>query len=255
MNQYNYDLVGDMIATGEQASRELNDELYPLVAQGNAVAIKSMIEGNMALVIDKVDTYIALHPDVAHIRDDIVSEGFVGLCRAVNKMSTGGLKEHANATGCMSYWIHDSIGRIVDKESGHASRFTRKRHREKARAAAKERGDDIDQDKIEDKLPHQVPMPKEGVVDRVVDPTSLVELRDLIDSCCETDIDRAIVRMREKAHHHDLDSEIGTAVSSHPGMVDKEIANALGIPVTTCFVLRRAIYTRFLAKSGMKGEP
>lgn len=251
MTKYNYDLVGDMIATGEQASRELNDELYPLVVTGDADAMKKMIEGNMSLVIDKVDTYIGLHPQVAHIQDDIISEGFVGLCKAVNKMSTQGLREHANPTACMSYWIHDSIGWIVDKESGTVSRFTKARKKKKKSREQKLTGEI----RGDEEYQHQVPMPKEGIVDRVVDPTSLIELRDLIDSCCETDIDRAIVRMREKAHHTDSDSEIGTAVSGVAGMVDKEIAHALGIPITTCFVLRRAIYSRFLAKSGMKGEP
>ena len=64
----------------------------------------------------------------------------------------------------------------------------------------------------------------------------MIELRDLIDACCESPEDRVIVDMREK------------------GYVDKEIAATLTLPLTTVYMMRREIYARFLEKSGMKGE-
>ena len=61
-NQYNSQLVGQMIANGEVGSHDSNDDLYPRVAAGDKAAIKQMIESNMSLVISKVDSYVGCFP-------------------------------------------------------------------------------------------------------------------------------------------------------------------------------------------------
>jgi hypothetical protein len=232
MSQYNIALVGQMVAGGPTASRQSNDALYPRVAAGDPEAINEMIVGNMSLVVGKVDSYIGCYPHVSHLRDDLIAEGFLGLTVAVNKMAEQGPIKDANPTGYMSYWITYHVGTICDKESanGASDRTTRGRRQEG------------------EELPHVVPMP-DTLNDIVVDPTSMVDLRDLIESCCETDVDLAIIRLRERGNHAQE-----SAVSEHPAMVDKEIAKVLDIPHTTVFMLRRAIYARFLEKSGLKGE-
>jgi DNA-directed RNA polymerase specialized sigma24 family protein len=62
------------------------------------------------------------------------------------------------------------------------------------------------------------------------------DLRETLDACCEDDTDREILRLREE------------------GYVDREIANRLGLPLTTCYVMRRTMYARFLELTGWRGE-
>jgi DNA-directed RNA polymerase specialized sigma subunit len=219
MSRYNTALVTSMVANGAAGSPEANLALYPRVAVGDREAMNEMIESNMSLAISKVDSFIGCFPNLAHLRDDMVSEGFLGLTKAVNKMAEAGPRENPNPTGFMSYWINHGIGTVADREAanGASDRTTRR---------ARQNGEE---------LPHQVAMPPD-TDEAMIDPTAEIELRDLIDSCCETETDRVIVAMREKRY------------------TDKEIAAALELPVTTTYMLRRAIYERFLAKSGMRGE-
>lgn len=217
MSQYNAALVADMVATGDPASRESNEQLYPRVAAGDKAAIRQMIEGNMSLVVDKVDSFIVCFPKIAHLRDDMISGGFIGLTEAVNRMAETGPKDSPNPTGYISFWVKKHIGLVVDGEQANgASSWTIADRKNKGK-----------------ELSHQVPMPN---VEQFIDPTAMVELRDLIQACCETEEDRVIVEMREK------------------GYVDKDIAETLGLPLTTTYMMRRAIYERFLEKSGLKGE-
>ncbi len=219
MSQYNTALVEQMVSNGVTGSRQLNDELYPLVAAGDKDAIRKMIEANMSLAISKVDSYIGTYPHVSYLREDMEGEGFLGVTMAVNKMAEAGPIENPNPTGYISYWIMERIGYVVDREitSGLTDRGIRKKRAKQQTVA------------------HQVAMPP--VLDILMDdPTKLIELREQILSCCETEQDRTIVRMRESRY------------------TDKEIAAALDAPVTTTYMLRRAIYARFLEKSGMKGE-
>lgn len=217
---YNTPLVEQMVANGAVASRESNDALYPQVAAGNQEAIKKMIESNMSLVIDKVDSYIRCWSEIAYLRDDMISEGFLGLTVAVQRMATKGEASNPNPTGYMSYWINYHIGSTVDKERavGVGDRTVRRRQQDG------------------DELPTSVPLPDTFNKDEGVDPMSQVDLQDLIESCCETEFDRVIVEMKAKRYS------------------DKEIAATLDIPHTTTYMMRRAIYARFLEKSGLKGE-
>ena len=217
---YNNELVQQMRANGLPLSAEGNEELYPAVVAGDPIAIKKMIEGNMSLVINKVDAYVRQYPSVAHLSDDLISEGFVGLTSSVQRMAKGSSPENANPTGYMSYWIGHAIGAVIDKESGvGASVRTMKRKRAN--------GEDV---------VAQVPGETHSVPDVIADPMSMVDLREMLDACCETEEDRIILRMREQ------------------GYVDREIAAAIDAPVTTTYMRRRELYARFLEKSGLQGE-
>jgi len=230
MSQYNTALVNDMVATGSTASAASNDKLWPRVAAGDKAAIKEMIESNMSLAVNKVDSYIGIFPHVEHLRDDLISEGFLGVVEAVNRMAKKGpAVENPNPTGYMSWWVMKSIGIVVDREYANAaSTGTVWNHKQSGES-----------------IPHQVTAPAD-LPERSIDPTALTELRDQIDSCCLTDVDRQIIRMRG--------GDPALPPSEHPNMVDREISAALGVPFTTIYMLRRAIYARFLEKSGMVGE-
>jgi hypothetical protein len=181
-----------------------------------------MIEGNMSLVISKVDSYVGHYPFAAHLRDDLISEGFVGLCTAVDKMSTEPTPEKVNPTGFISHWVHRRIGEMVDQETGiGASPRTKRR----LRAEGAEVPTQINLYDAAPTLP-----------DKIVDPMSMVDLRDMIDTCCESEQDQIIVRMREL------------------GYVDRDIAAAIDAPVTTTYMRRRELYARFLEKSELPGE-
>lgn len=221
---YNVALVSSMIANGATASREKNDILWPRVVAGEKSACDEMIQSNMSLVIDKVDSYIRSFPDLAYLRDDLISEGFVGLVYAVNKKMVGSSPrgdKKVNPTGYMSYWIAYHIGLVADKEAALGScTKTVRRKRDDGRS-----------------LPRHVPLPKNMESETYDDAGfRILELKDEILGCCETEDDRVIVDLREK------------------GYVDSEIAKTLNLPHTTVYVMRREIYRRFLEKTGMKGE-
>ena len=68
----------------EAASRESNKTLQPLVAAGDDSARQRMIEANMRLVAYKVEQFLATRPQFEYMKDDLLSEGFVGLTKGVN---------------------------------------------------------------------------------------------------------------------------------------------------------------------------
>lgn len=216
----NRELIADMTAKGG-SSRELNDALYPQVAAGNKAARDKMIEINMPLVVAKVDQYVKQFPEAAYLHDDLVSAGFVGLTESVNKLATAGPRDNPNATGYMSTWIQRRIGEVMDGETGIGSPRTQQLARQFNRQLPK-------QVEVGDLL---------MLTDSVPDPTRMLELlRDLIDACCETEEDTAIVDLREK------------------GYTDREIATQLSLPYTTTYMMRREIYRRFLEMSEYRGE-
>jgi len=63
------------------------------------------------------------------------------------------------------------------------------------------------------------------------DPRSIVDLTDELMGCCESPAEREIVKHRQE------------------GRSDAEIANILGIPKTTTYMMRRGIYARFLQRN------
>ena len=65
-----------------------NDELYAGGYRGDKAAARRMIEGNMPYVLTAVESYIRCFPHTEHLRNDMVSEGFVGLCTAIDKIAS-----------------------------------------------------------------------------------------------------------------------------------------------------------------------
>lgn len=219
-NPYNNMLLDKIAADtrGETASREQNDLLYPAVVSGDEAAIDKMIRINMPFVLSKVESYILAYPDIEYLRDDMVGEGLQELVVAVRKMAEEP-SEAPNPTGYISFRIQKAIGNVIAGEHGNGActETVRKRRRSG------------------EEFLRQVPMP-DALPEQSVDPTAMPELRDLLYASCETEIDRQIIDLRERGYR------------------DSEIAGIIDTPLTTTYMLRRAIYARFLEKSGMGGE-
>src|SRR4030042_1194127 len=80
-------------------SREKNNEVYERLVGGNEATRDEMIQGNMALVIVRVDAFLRECPHMRYLRDDLISAGLVGLCEAVDMMQKGKRVENPNPTG------------------------------------------------------------------------------------------------------------------------------------------------------------
>jgi len=195
-------------------SREKNNELYRCVMAGDEQARRQMIEDNMALVSSKVNAFIREHPEAANLRDDLRNAGYIGLVQAVNAMDKHDNPDNPNPTGYLSIAIHREIKRLADSEAvisvpDRTQRDARKENRQ-IKAPAVQQG---------------IP---QSFADRRQDAQQeLMDLRELLDSCCESDDERMILRMREDGHS------------------DRQIANALGLSHTTTYMMRRELERRF----------
>jgi RNA polymerase sigma factor (sigma-70 family) len=74
-----------------------------------------MIEGNMALVVYRVDAYLRLSPQMAYYRDDMIAEGLLGLCQAVDAMQRKGAIKNPKPTGYITRTIDQHISRLADE--------------------------------------------------------------------------------------------------------------------------------------------
>jgi len=196
---------------------EDNLELAPQVAAGDCRARDRMIEGNMPLVVSKVDNYIHFFPQYRYLRDDLTSAGFVGLVDAVNRTAREG-----NGVAAPVEYIGVSIARAIG-ECAEMDNTVPIPH--------------ISQRVMRANNKEITPMKANNLAlanctcygeDRVID------MRDLIQSCCCCDEERAFVEMREA------------------GYKLKEIAAAVNMPVSSLHVMKEDLYRRVLAKTELK---
>lgn len=203
-------------------TRDRNNELWAAVVAGDQAARKEMIESNMALVMVKVEAFIATFPKSAYLRDDMTSEGLLGLVEGVDNMiaSAKGRKslDPPNPSGYLQVAISRAIGNLYDTECNlQMPAPTARLQRQKGRLVPKQSCCTV--------LPESV-----------VDDTKLRELRDLVMSCAETNDERTLLRMREE------------------GYTDSEIAKAIGLSRTPVLKLRQKLYQRYLEKVAAIGD-
>lgn len=197
----------------QSSDRERNERLYPRVMAGDEKAREDMIESNMPLVIVKVNSFLCRHSQFAYLRDDLHSAGFVGLVQAVNKMAEHVDPPIVNPTGYISVAITHEIGKLVAKEENRGFARVPKGDRETGKVPF-----------VTNFLPESLVDPEQEAAQEVI------EMRDLLESCCESDDERTILRMREKGHS------------------DREIADAIGLKHTTTYLLRLELEDRFKQK-------
>lgn len=228
-------------------SRQRNEQLYPLVVAGDEDARREMIEGNMALVTLRVNTFIRFFPQAEYLRDDLMAEGMLALVKAVRNMKDRTGSEGCNPQGFILKSISNHIGDLLDSESNmqvSAGTVRSKRVSLVETQECSECGGELDNgwhckdcfhDNRPDKFPRQIPM-SGSMPDVAFDETRVRDLRDEIWSVAESDDERNILRMREEGYGWE------------------EISKTLGLPLSTAYMMIRDLYERFLAVSGMTGE-
>lgn len=207
----------------ETSSRERNNEFYVRMTGGDKDAINEMIEANMAIVMVRVDAFLANCPNYGYLREDLVSEGLLALTEAVQAMSKSKKDvSKINPTGYLYVAVSRAIGAAAEAEETMQLK-------PKTLRDAKERAQGQG---VELTIPTQIPMGR-NLPDVAYDETGVSELRDEIWSCAEDDQERRILKLRED------------------GYVDDEIAEELSIPRWLVQEIRSSLYDRFLEKSGM----
>jgi len=211
---YDYELTSKITRS---SNRKRNEELYPRVMAGDAKAREEMITGNMALVISKVDSYLRRYPQIEHFRDDLHSAGFTGLVKAVNKMAEHREPAKVNPTGYISVAITHEFANLARKEAVHSGI-------ELADIPEMDMDDGNDTPKVSHGVPESIPDTNQSAA------AELFELRELIHSCCQSEEEHTLIRMREE------------------GYSDREIARALAMPHTSAYTLRKELEKRFQKK-------
>jgi hypothetical protein len=189
-------------------TREENEVLYQRIREGDADAIKEMIEGNIALVITKVSRSLALSPTFEYLRDDLQAECYYALTKAVNAFADTAV---GNPVGYLYVALHHAIvDGMWDSEAITVPRSTNRKMTDRPHKI----GADMDKYEAEDH-------------------TEVINLRYLVQMCCEDEVDRQIVELREMGYG---DVEIGERVDLVQGNVTRR---------------RAAIYRRFLEVTGL----
>jgi len=213
----------------EPTTKASNEELYPLVALGCEIAREKIILANKGLVIFLVERFLIFMPGYRRLRDELIQAGMVSLVETVDRVARG-LEE--GSTQLFSLRIQRAIGETIEADGVvPVPESTSRMKRVKGESIGLKRVNMIDPDGYPDNKPSS-----RRLKYFAYDPRGMQAVREMLEAACEDDTDREIMRLREE------------------GYVDREIANVLGLSLTTVYVMRRAMYARFLELSGWKGE-
>jgi RNA polymerase sigma factor (sigma-70 family) len=150
-------------------TKEDNNALYPQVAAGDKEARQAMIRNNMPLVVTIVDDFLTLHPDFGYLRDDFTSAGFLGLSRAIQKMSRAGFHVK-KITPFMARAIQHDIITEVQRANKHSCCQS-----------------------------SEVDLTRRSLSHRI-DSIERIETQELIESVCETDLDKQLLALRHEGY-------------------------------------------------------
>ena len=166
--KYNHELVNDMRQCCQKhTDKQENDRLYLRVLEGDAKAKEQLVVNNMPLVVAIVDCFIEKHPMYDYLRDDLTSEGFVALAAAAQSPN-----RKRDTTSYLSKSIRSSLRKFVGRSGVVSNRSSRLR--------AKPGQPKVVTNKDVSKF----------TLGSTVEPTSIVDLRDLIASCCLSEFRR-----------------------------------------------------------------
>jgi hypothetical protein len=207
--------MNESLFAAEAATRQINEELQISVAAGDSVARTRMIEANTRLVALKVQQFLSYFPQYSYLEGDLMGEGLLGLVEAVDVIQRNEAPG-VNPTGLIALRIKWHLGTAVEQgQDIHLPRTSRRR--------GEARGEPVTPCKRVEAMLDALPSTE----------TSLADLKECIETCCWTDTEKEIVRLREL------------------GSTDQEIAGYLGLPMTTVYMLRQGIYARVLAELGI----
>jgi DNA-directed RNA polymerase specialized sigma24 family protein len=158
-----------------------NNALYPGVVTKDPAAIEAMILNNLGLVVVKVDAFISNVPGVAYLRDDLVSAGNVGLVKAVKKIDRRVRIEAVNL------WL----ARFIVREMHTVLPSERTILLPRPSKMPQNDGRSMEPATIFNALPETLEAPS-GL--------RVIELRDTIEACCESEAERECLRLREEGY-------------------------------------------------------
>ncbi len=187
-----------------RAYYETSNKTQPLVVRRNGVRNGARHETPIRLWLDQ-QNHTILEPRAKRTalssRHDLHSAGFVGLVQAVNKMAEHKEPSKANPTGYISVAITHEFVKLAIKEASHSNIELADTHE-----------DDMDAEDDAPEVLHNIP---ESMVDTNQSAAAgLIELRDMLNACCQCEEERTLLRMREE------------------GYSDREIAKTLNMPHT-----------------------
>lgn len=133
-----------------------------LVAGGDESSRQRMIASNMRLAMYHAERFVEQHAKYEHLKDDLLSEAFIGLTEGVDKIRDKGVRDDPTS------WLSGSI-------------------RMQLRRAVR-------------KLARSVPMDRLRGGDLAYTPDNELETQEAIYACCKDDTDREIVRLRGLGH-------------------------------------------------------
>ena len=147
------------------------------VTQEGKEAAERLIEGNMAYVVSKVESFLDEYTDYEYLRDDLISEGFLTLAKVADNLrkSEAVDEEEFNPQAMISVSLRNAFLNMIRVE------------RETAMT-----------DALESTLTY--------------DDSAAIDLKLDILACCENDRDREIVRLRCDGLN---DSRIGERLGLH----------------------------------------
>lgn len=196
------------------ASREKNKEVYARLVAGDEAAGDEMIQGNMPLVLLRVDAHLWRSPQLSHLREDMIGAGLLALCEAVDTMKRA--DAISNTTGYLYTAIDKAIGKLTDEES---TIVVPQRTQEVAR-----------KDEKELHRPRTIGGNAALALSsrlHASDPLAVMELEEEILACCQDELDQRIVTMRTEGH------------------TDAEIAAAVGLTERAVNLRRQKLHERF----------
>jgi hypothetical protein len=207
------------------SSVQRNNELLPCVIAGDAEARRVLIEENMALVIVKADGLVRQMPHFAYLRNDLVSAGYVGLVKAINKLSTTKpRKSSLRAASALNTWmgraiLHEMLELLPREQAIQVPRKSAKAARNPETVSWNARP--INTPIVYNVLPETLTARSQF---------ALVDLQDVCDVCCQTETERECLRLRAAGHTF------------------KEIGIALHQPLPTAYLMFRKLQKRILKK-------
>ena len=205
----NADDRGHAIGHGEPFTMEQNDEVYKRLVKGDKKARDEMIEGNVALVVYRVEAYLRSAPQMTYYRDDMISAGLLGLCGAVDRMRKKGPVKNPKPTGCIAKAIDRHVSHAVDESN---TIVVPNRVQQLARAE----GEPITPPRI---VPDKALIGLSESSSR--DRKETLELTEDVLACCRNDVERRVVSMRVDGH---TDAEIEKALNlTHVSRLRREI--------------------------------
>ena len=222
---FNTELVAELDCASDPDYRRHNDILLPRVAAGDKAAREQMICGNVTFARYRADFYVRSRYRqevcIKFLRDDLVNAGILGVVKAVNRIAEG--VPVTNATAMIAYWIKHEIMRVIEKEVNGNPAVDSKPHILSLLTPSEVEGNGDDSNDEE---------PRNYSLARVDPNFELIDLRDLIYSCCKTEQERILIRLRDVE-----------------GMDCTEIAPLLRVSRDTVYRMLRTIEERFNRKN------